>query len=359
MWSYSHSSAMLTEQGDFHLWGSNKQGQLGFSSGSSQTDSIPLILPLKIKVENAALGHNHTLVIEKETGDLYCFGENKRGQVTGKPMSPEFLAEPFKIEVGEKVTDVACGVFHSAAVTESGALITFGCNRFNQSISVHEEISTGVNTGNHPILGSWMPHDGSRLVKVSCGHRHTLALDEHGRVWSLGNNKYGQMGRRVADRRTDAPELVSGYLGQKGSGCIDIECGWSHNIALVESADSKTVIYGWGRNDRSQLGLDSENSFFDEPTSLLYKHPLQGKVIRNFSCGAESIMMQDEDGQIYGSGWNEHGNLSTGDAVNVGEIRKINGSVRKGIPHLFDTNEENRNLILAAGGAHFLLMRTS
>ena len=343
----------MTEQGDFHLWGSNEQGQLGCTSESSQTDSIPLIPPLKVKVEYAALGHNHTLVIEKETGDLYCFGENKRGQVTGIPMTPEFLAEPFKSEVGEKVTHVACGVFHSAAITVSGTLITFGCTRFNQSISFYEESMSGDGV-KYPLIGRWMPGDGSRLVKVSCGHRHTLALDEHGRVWSLGNNKYGQLGRRETDR-TEEPGLVSGYLGQKGSGCIDIDCGWSHNIALVQSIESESVIYGWGRNDRSQLGIDCEDKVFDEPR-LLYKH-LQGKIIKNTTCGAESIMLQDEDGQIYGSGWNEHGNLSTGDAVNVQEIRKLSGDVRRGVPDLLD-NGDNRNLILAAGGAHFLLMRT-
>ena len=110
--------------------------------------------------------------------------------------------------------------FHSAAITRrSGELITWGCGRFGQCLRVEETSSPhqddtkeGVST-----VGRWRPPDGCKLVQVACGRRHTVVLDEHGRVWTVGDNKYGQLGRvsgRGRDLSMIEPQLVNGPLGQ-------------------------------------------------------------------------------------------------------------------------------------------------
>ena len=44
------------------------------------------------------------------------------------------------------------------------------------------------------MVGRWHPVDGSKMVRVACGRRHTVALDENGWVWTLGDKKYSQLG---------------------------------------------------------------------------------------------------------------------------------------------------------------------
>jgi alpha-tubulin suppressor-like RCC1 family protein len=242
---------------------------------------------------------------------------------------------------------VAAGLFHSAAITTAGELITFGCGRFGQCISNCNETSDVV-------TGRWRPEDGSRLVRVACGRRHTVALDDLGRVWTFGENKYGQLGRSIDHGKFDGmPHLVEGALGKNGSACFDIDCGWSHTVACVrrhdDSSDSVIQIFGWGRNDKGQLGTGSVQQ-------LSAPKPLFGSIenVQSVACGPESTMLIDGAGVINGCGWNEHGNLAIGNDADALHPEQVVGA-RVIAPPLI--RDGGKKLIMAAGGACFLVMR--
>ena len=343
-------SGLLTESGLLYLWGWNGHGELGSSGPSEELYApIPCISPLRgLDVEQAALGFSHTLIIEKETGRLFAFGDNTRGQVDGT-LSSTSLNEPIipSFIQNESFIHVAAGLFHSAAVTTTGEIVTFGCGRFGQVVSNH-------NHSDKVLAGRWRPDDGSRLIRVACGRRHTVLLDEHGRVWSFGENKYNQLGRAIDGRKFDGtPQLVEGVLGEKGSGCFDIHCGWSHTVARVRarSTGSTSLIFGWGRNDKGQLGTGSAEHV-SVPRPLL--DGFDG--IQSVSCGSESTMLIDSAGGIMGCGWNEHGNLSLGNDVDSLEPRPVTGANVVAPPPIEEGGEEK--LLMAAGGAHLLIMKT-
>ena len=206
-------SAALTGRGRLYLWGWNESGQLGTSAttrtiaeSSSSSSSLLEIAELgAIRVRTAALGFSHTLVIEQETGRLFAFGDNSRGQVNGNavggaPSAKIAIASPVTPDglETEQFVQVAAGLYHSAAVTENGELITFGCDRFGQSLSSSKTKNAGS------AFEKWTPEDGSKVIRVACGRRHTVVLDDKGRVWSFGDNKYGQLGRPVAAARFHA-----------------------------------------------------------------------------------------------------------------------------------------------------------
>ena len=371
-------SGLLTNGGDLYLWGCNWAGQLGHRGGTAaskssstaettttttttQASSFNVIPPLSnIKVETVDLGHNHSLIIEKDTGRLFGFGENGRGQVTGcvdnsddttscchdVPQTPIGLSD-------ECFVDVAAGLFHSAAITKKGELITWGCGRFGQCLTPSEN-------GNGTVR-RWQPSDGSKLVQVVCGRRHTIMLDEYGRVWTLGNNKYGQLGQQSSnvDHPTNddrKPQLVDGPLGQVNSGCFAIYSGWSHTLALCRDNDDKacTTLYGWGRNDKGQLGMKSSSGHVAIPHKLKTEHPIQSAC-----CGAESSHIMDTNGNIYSTGWNEHGNLATGCQAPKEDMSMewvLTSGVRVVAPPPSSGNakKEKKQLLFAAGGAHFI-----
>ena len=120
--------------------------------------------------------------------------------------------------------------------------------------------------------------NGSKLVQVAYVQRHTVALDKHGQVSTLGDNKYSQLGR-LQQHSKDAmntiantePQLLEVPLGKMNTGCFAIHCGWSHILALVcsENDDSGgAMLYGWGRNDKEQLGMMSTQSNVPVPQIL-------------------------------------------------------------------------------------------
>ena len=346
-------SAMLTKTGELYLWGWNSSGQLGRSipGKASDAEDLPftenIVHPLpNMKVGHVSLGHNHTLVIEKETMRLFAFGENGRGQVDGgvsaslasiyTPLTPVGLSE-------ECFIDVAAGLFHSAAITKDGELMTWGCGRFGQSINP-TDCSTST-------VGRWRPKDDIKLKQVSCGRRHTVILDEIGRVWTLGENKYGQLGRGHASAPNSVePELVSGPLGLPNSGCIQIHSGWSHTMALVRKESTEVVLFGWGRNDKGQLGIESAAKFVAQPQLL---KPNDDDIEVTFvCCGAESSLIVDSEENCFLCGWNEHGNCANASSDCCFTWRPATGVKVVAPPTI-----RNRKLLVASGGAHIIMMK--
>ena len=255
-------SGLLTKNGRLFLWGWNNDLQCGartiISTGHpSNNQPLPFIEPLRnIVVEKASLGFSHTLTVEKQTGRLYAFGNDERGQVTGRqnvpigdiatsPMTPTFLNH-VEIDI------VEAGLFHSAVVTKCGELITFGCNRFGQSNLQDENDSLPEAPGHSTCkYRRWKPIDADRVVDVACGRRHTVAVDSLNRIWTFGENKYGQLGRETREKKNCNPSVVNmeGKIGKDDT--VSVYCGWSHSIIHVKGPEGNT-FFGFGRNDKGE-----------------------------------------------------------------------------------------------------------
>ena len=39
---------------------------------------------------------------------------------------------------------------------------------------------------------------GHNIVKIACGHNHTIALDDKGAAFTWGNGNYGKLGHKVS-----------------------------------------------------------------------------------------------------------------------------------------------------------------
>jgi alpha-tubulin suppressor-like RCC1 family protein len=288
-------SGLLTENGNFYLWGWDEEGQCAscVGGGVSSDSPLPMIQPLAgLLVESAALGFSHTLVVEKGTRIVYAFGSNERGQVTGEappmgsmvertPTTPDFLK-------GVRAVAVAAGLFHSAILTDDGELRIFGSGPFRQGLTAIETVVC------------WKPSDGSRLVSLACGRRHTIVSDDQGRIWTLGDNKYGQLGRSIDGKKVDAtPTLIEGIPESKKGSIVRVECGWSHSVILMETTYSEIAVFGWGRNDKGQLGLGTRENV-QTPIRLF-----ESQKVEQVVCGSEFTMVVENDGKIMGCGWNE------------------------------------------------------
>ena len=255
-------SALLTKNGRLFLWGWNKDLQCGAERTGIEEHPpdlpLPFVEPLPdIVVESAALGFSHTLVVERQTGRVYAFGNDERGQVTGRqnvplseiathPITPEFLKD-------EDVDIVKAGLFHSALVTKCGELITFGCDRFGQCNLPKQDGATAESLSNSMHTHCrWKPIDADRIVDVSCGRRHTVAVDSLNRVWTFGENKYGQLGRKTDQKKGCGPSVVDMEGKIRKDDKVHVHCGWSHTILHVEGAEG-SKFFGFGRNDKGEM----------------------------------------------------------------------------------------------------------
>ncbi|XP_066574472.1 probable E3 ubiquitin-protein ligase HERC4 [Amia ocellicauda] len=119
-------SFVLSHSGAVFGWGCNRAGQLGL--GDTQDRPLPQFvkcLQLK-KTVFISCGEEHTVVLTKD-GLVYTFGSGRSGQLghnsDRNELRPRLVAELW----GVKVTQIACGSYHTLAfVSSSGKVYSFG-----------------------------------------------------------------------------------------------------------------------------------------------------------------------------------------------------------------------------------------
>ena len=74
-------------------------------------------------------------------------------------------------------------------------------------------------------------------------------------------------------------------------------------------------------------------------------------------CGSESTIVVNEDGKIWGCGWNEHGNLGQASCdENIHQLTAAKGASLMKPPRDAEEDHDDNEVLLAAGGAHLLAM---
>lgn len=86
-----------------------------------------------------------------------------------------------------------------------------------------------------------------KVIQISTGCYHSLALDVEGNIWSWGSNSFGQLGDGTTTANS-SPKQIS--VDNK---FVQIAAGGTHSLAL----DTNGIIWGWGGNRRYQLGISS------------------------------------------------------------------------------------------------------
>jgi len=96
------------------------------------------------------------------------------------------------------------------------------------------------------------------ITQISCGGIHSLVLDSEGRIFSFGNNKYGQLGLGDNKQINNTPQMIPSIQN-----ITQISCGGYHSLVL----DSEGRIFSFGRNEYGQLGL-GDNSHKNTPQMI-------------------------------------------------------------------------------------------
>jgi len=121
------------------------------------------------------------------------------------------------------VTHIACGPTHTVAVTEAGALASWGGAEFGQLGFEGGGLVDGVQP--RIVKGLRDLH----FARVAAGAAHTLALTGSGDVYSFGQCVFGALGHGNLDG-CSTPTLVEGLWGL---GVTQVACGETHSVALT------------------------------------------------------------------------------------------------------------------------------
>jgi len=213
-----YSMTVLTTDGEVLTCGSGSYGRLGNLETTDQLYLEPVELLGADEIIQVSGGFAFSLALNSG-GIIHAWGRNNEGQLgTGMGLAADMYAMeslPRPIEgnlEGRNVTQISAGHTHAAAVTSDGALFTWGMNY------THE-----------PKLETSLLH--TNIIDVACGKNYTLALDEGGRLYSMGKGKTGVLGL-ASTKVSNQPLLVEGI--PDGEKVVSMSCGWAHVACTTE-----------------------------------------------------------------------------------------------------------------------------
>ena len=150
---------------------------------------------------------------------------------------------------------VACGEGHVIFVSNSCRVFSLGENDFGQ-LGLGDRVERRT-------PGEISFFSEKRVGRISSGHRHSCAISEEGEVFSWGSSLYGQCGQDVKDiftspckveflDRSCEPSMV--LLNLSSVKVREIACGELHTLAI----DSQGALWSWGSGLATGLGQGDE-----------------------------------------------------------------------------------------------------
>ncbi|XP_041055229.1 E3 ubiquitin-protein ligase HERC2 isoform X4 [Carcharodon carcharias] len=292
----SKSLFAVTAEGKVYACGEATNGRLGLgiSSGTipipRQISALSNYVVKKVAVHS---GGRHAMALTVD-GKVFSWGEGddgKLGHFSRMNCDKPRLIEALKTK---RIRDIACGSSHSAAITSSGELYSWGLGEYGR-------LGHGDNTTQlRPKLVKVLL--GHRVIQVACGSRdaQTLALTDEGLVFSWGDGDFGKLGRGGSEG-CNVPQNIERLNGQ---GVCQIECGAQFSLALTKPG----VVWTWGKGDYFRLG---------HGTDVHVRKPqvvegLRGKKIIHVAVGALHCLAVSDTGQVYAWGDNDHGQQGNG-----------------------------------------------
>lgn len=142
--------------------------------------------------------------------------------------------------------------------------------------------------------------DSQVLKQVCCGSGHSIFLTVEGSVWVAGLNEQGQLGlNQSLDFRCFSPVDIElhQYLKQDDR-AIKVQCGHDHTLVLT----AEGYVFGFGRNNRGQLGIEGTEHKIRVPTQIDLNH-----FIIDISTVSNHSTFVTREKRLFATGDNNYG----------------------------------------------------
>ncbi|POS85553.1 hypothetical protein EPUL_003153 [Erysiphe pulchra] len=254
--------AAITEYGDLLQWGN------GFSS-SCEVPTPTLIGKNLIKLSIS----KDRIVALSTSGKVYSVPVNQSDQILkpesdgsnwlgfwGSSSTGYRRLDPKNLMWGEKIKEISSGLEHCLMLTSKGRL--FSAASASKDFPSRGQLGIPGLTLNTQSPGSFdQPYEisalkGFEISKIATGDYHSLALDKQGRVFTFGDNSFGQLGSEPSTESPtiDSPSLLSIEKLYKGTKLLPkitgVAAGGNNSFFTVDA----TRIAGQSEEGPRNLG---------------------------------------------------------------------------------------------------------
>ena len=294
-----HSCAVDDEHRGW-CWGHNDEGQLGEGTFANAYEPVPIALEADIAAISA--GHAHTCAIVRDTGVVWCWGDDSAGQLGDGANGAQRSNVPVRVLFDEPIAQVRAGFYQTCALTASGEAFCWGSNTSGQN-------GDGTDSTRHAPVAVQGAH---RFRSIAPGEDFVCAVTtNHDDVFCWGANRWGELGESPPTEHHEPLEVdVAAEAVTTSSGPHTV--GGARAYACAIRSDRRIACWGGAipgvRSNGAVPSLIDEEIEFDE----IAAGPL-------FVCGLRS------DGYAYCAGAGGSGQLGTGAEDDVERMTPVIG----------------------------------
>jgi alpha-tubulin suppressor-like RCC1 family protein len=280
-------SACVSVDGDVYTWGD------GFCGQGGHGDKRPRVTPKQVSagglddecVSHVSCGARHTLAVT-EDGEVYSWGLGHFG-VLGRSFTP-FDHEPDASQVGMgEELEVAFNLVQQQQQQEPENIRVDPVPAGGGGADVLEDAQNNSNAAGNPFnFEELMAHldmvanlsledssdqcipkkieslEGVRIIGASAGHRHTLLLDENGRLYSCGSGVTGCLGHGDSESHMFPMKIKA--LDDSNIKIMQFSAGVDMSMAVSAKGD----VYSFGKTDGGRIGLGLQQSRITTPQKV-------------------------------------------------------------------------------------------
>ncbi|KAM0831587.1 hypothetical protein ACQ4PT_065430 [Festuca glaucescens] len=248
----SHVAYGTDSRKDIFFWGDVLGSVLDHGGASKANVSLPRLLNSThiLDVQNVACGEKHAAVVTKQ-GEVFSWGKEsgeRLGHKAGVGVSHPEIIDSLAFT---RVKTIAFGAKHACALAVSGELYEWGEGAHRLCLGDDQ-----CHKSQWFPYKLYDPLDGISVLKISCGQWHTAIISSSGQLFTYGDGTFGVLGH--GDTKSVArPKEVESLKGVRAKA---VACGPWHTAAIVEilgnvkSNAPSGKLFTWGDADRRKLG---------------------------------------------------------------------------------------------------------
>lgn len=273
---------------DVLSWGCNAEGEAGHPGGPSEVPEPRVLEVLRgAGIVAIASANYHTLALSRD-GNVWAWGKNGWGQCGVDSVTATVLPTLVKFPSTDRgpvvITQVACGGYHSLALSAAGPVYAWGRNTFGQlGIGSTAQLAAPASIDELTDKG---------IVQVRAGRSFSVALDERGQVYSWGLGVHGQLGHGNNNNLV-LPTVIASLAA---SSFALLQCGNRHCCALRDDGD----VFLWGQGPKEQILIH---------TPSVIVGGARVKDIRRLECGGLHTLGLTAAGEVCTWGDGTYGQL--------------------------------------------------
>lgn len=293
-----------------YTWG-NSPSSLGHEKSATTTSiSLPKFLDIPGEVKKCELGPNHSAILT-QTGEVYTFGSGTYGALghdnEDKVQLPKKIEALSRLEI--KAVDIAVGSYHTVIVTDEGEVWTMGyggelSGGFFRSLFSQKGGGLGLGDLENRFIPSLLINlkdTGEQIESVSAGAYHTIAFSKNRVVYSWGKGEMGVLG--IGKNKTCLHPHRNNFFDALANKNIFIKKIQSYNYSNIALLDNgKVVCWGWNEVGQLALGNYVRADMYDIETKPIEPDFFKELKIADFELGEEASVFLTDDNRVFFAG---------------------------------------------------------